>query len=337
MRRRDCVALLAVPLILLYTAATAQKAGRTLRIGVIDPGTRDDIEVNERYVAFEQSLKGLGWNDGGNVRFEYRFAAGKLDHLPELARELAGLHPDLILAASTPATAAMLGETHSIPVVFTIVTDPVGSGFVQSLPRPGGNATGFTYLAGSVASKWLQLLKELSPQTAQVALIFNPETASGGGAFYLRPYEAAAKSAAATLAMKPITLPVHDADELGNHAARLSEQPLTGLIVIPQPFTYLHRELIVSFAEQHRLPAIYPWPSVAAIGGLICYGIDLGAAALMRQAASYVDRILRGAQPAELPVQEPTTYKLAINLRVAAALGLAPPPSLIARADEVIE
>ena len=311
-------------------ASLAQQLGRIPRIAVLMPYREGDPLIADLRTAFERALSDLGWVNDRNIEIEYRFAGGDLDRLHSLANDLVKHHPDVIVALNTPTVAAVLGETHTIPVVFGWVSDPVGSGFVQSYARPGGNATGFAFGGGALASKWLELLKELSPAIGRVAVLFNPDASPGGGAYYLHPVEDAARSFTVT----SIAAPVRNPAEIARVIAGLEGQPPSGLIVTPDSFIGRHRELIIALAARHKVAAIYYQPDFPIRGGLMSYGIDQP---LESQLAAYTDRILRGAKPAELPVQEPTKFKLVINLRTAKALGIEVPPSMLALADEVIE
>jgi putative ABC transport system substrate-binding protein len=327
MQRREFIELLFLAATGWPTAASAQTSRRISLVAVLMPYGEGEISDPIRST-FEQALKDLNWIDGRNVRIEYRLAGGDFGRLRSLAKEAVKLEPDVIVALNTPLVAAVLDETRSIPVVFGLVSDPVGSGFVQSYARPGGNATGFAYGGSGLASKWLELLKEISPAITRVAVLFNPDAAPGGGTYYLHPFEAAAPS----LAITPIAAPVRNPEEIKRVVAGLEGQPPSGLIVTADYFVYSQRELIIALAAHHRVAAIYSWREIG--GGLMSYspGEPFGP-----QLASYVDRILKGAKPTELPVQEPTKFKLVINLRTAKPLGLDVPPSLLARADEVIE
>lgn len=327
MGRREFFSILGVAAAAWPIAAQAQQPDRTRRIAVLMPYGEGETSGSIRR-AFEQALSDLSWIDGRNVQIEYRLAGGNFGRLRSLAKEAVKLHPDVIVALNTPLVAAVLDETRSIPVVFGLVSDPVGSGFAQSYARPGGNATGFAYGGSDLASKWLELLKEISPAITRVAVLFNPDAAPGGGAYYLHPFEAAAPSFAIT----PIAAPVRNPGEIARVIAGLKGQPPSGLIVTADYFVSSQKELIITLAARHRVAAIYPWREIS--GGLMSYSLG---EPLGPQLAAYVDRILRGANPAELPVQEPTKFKLVINLRTAKALGLDVPPSLLARADEVIE
>ncbi|SDJ30530.1 putative ABC transport system substrate-binding protein [Bradyrhizobium sp. Rc2d] len=326
MRRREFVELLFLAAIGWPPAASAQASPRIWRIAVLMPYGEGETSSSIRS-AFEQALGDLGWIDGQNVQIEYRLAGGDFGRLRSLARDAVELRPDVIVALNTPLVAALLDETRSIPVVFGLVSDPVGSGFAQSYARPGGNATGFAYGGSGLASKWLELLKEISPAIVRVAVLFHPDAAPGGGAYYLHPFEVAAP----LFAITPIAAPVRNPDEIARVIGRLEGKPPCGLIVTADYFVSSQRELIVTLAARHRVAAIYPWREIG--GGLMSYSLG---EPLAPQLAAYVDRILKGAKPAELPVQEPTKFKL-INLRTAKALDLDVPPSLLARADEVIE
>jgi putative ABC transport system substrate-binding protein len=328
MRRRQFITLLggaaAWPL-----AARAQPAERMRRIGVLLSFAANDPEAQLRVAALEKGLLDLGWVKGRNLRIEYRWA-DSADVLPTHATELVRMAPDLILANSTPVMAALQQQRPAMPIVFTQVTDPVGQGLVSNLARPGGNLTGFTLFEFSIGSKWLETLKEIAPRIARVALVFNPETAPYADLFR-RPVEAAAPS----FAVAPVSAGVRTLAELEQVVDAFAREPNGGLMVLPDVTTTNHRAQIIALAARHRLPAVYPFRFFAASGGLLSYGTD--AADVFRRAASYVDRILKGTPPGELPVQAPAKYELVINLKTAKALGLDLPPTLIARADEVIE
>jgi putative tryptophan/tyrosine transport system substrate-binding protein len=328
MRRREFVALLggaaAWPL-----AAGAQNADGVRRIAVLTTFSDKDTLAQGWLAAFR---KGLAERDGRNVRVDYRWAVDDADKLRAYARELVALQPDVVFAVTTPAVAALLRETHTLPIVFAQVSDPVGSGFVASLARPGGNVTGFTNInvESTIGGKWLELVKQIAPTTRQVVMIYNPAMAPFAG-YYLRPFEAAgpAHGVAATAAA------VQSDTDIENAFAALAREPGGGIVVMPDTFTGIHRDQIVSLAARYRLPAVYPFRWFADIGGLLSYGIDSDD--MFRRAASYVDRILRGTKPAELPVQAPTQYQLVINLKTAKALGFTIPQTLLVAADEVIE
>jgi putative ABC transport system substrate-binding protein len=313
-------------------AAHAQQVERMRRIGVLLANAEDDPQVPARLVAFTKALQALGWTDGRNIRIDYRFAAADVDRMRAFAKELVSLHPDLIVGAGTQDVAALQRETRTTPIVFVSVSDPVGSGFVASLPRPGGNITGFINFESSLSGKWIEMLKDIVPRVTRAALIFNPETAPYF-AYYLQPFEAAAQSSA----VEPMAAPVRTAADIERIVASLGGRPDTGLVVMPDAFTSTQRilDLIVALAARYRVPTIYPARDHVAAGGLVSYGIDT--VDLFRQAPTYVDRILKGAKPADLPVQLPTKFELAVNLKTAKALGLDIPATLLGRADEVIE
>jgi len=268
--------------------------------------------------------------EGRNIRIDTRWAAFDAESRQRFAKELIAQQPDLILSHSTPTTAELLLQTRTIPIIFATVTDPVGSGFVANLPRPGGIVTGFTLVEPTMAAKWVELLKEIAPHVNRVAMLFNPATATYAD-YFLKPFEAAALS----FAVEAIAAPARDTSELQSVIAAQVREPNGGLIVMPDSFTDANREEITSLAARYHLPAVYAYRFFAERGGLLSYGADLSDN--FRRAAEYVDRILKGERPADLPVQAPTKYELVINLKTAKALGLKIPPSLLARADEVIE
>ena len=330
MRRREFITLLggaaAWPL-----AASAQQGSGVRRIGILMAYAESDREYQSHLAAFREELQKLGWTESRNVQINYRWAALDPASMRRFARELIALQPDLILSSSSPTTASLLQETRSIPIIFANIVDPVGSGFVASLPRPGGNATGFMLFEASLAGKWLELLKEIAPRVSSVAAVFNPATAPRGGAYYLASVEAAAKS----FGIEVIASPIHVESDLEVVIATQARQPNGGLIVMPDAFLVGHRLEVTSLAARYRLPAIYFYRVFAETGGLVSYGND--SVDNYRRSATYVDRVLRGAKPSELPVQAPVKFELVINLKTAKALGLDVPPTLLARADEVIE
>jgi putative tryptophan/tyrosine transport system substrate-binding protein len=281
--------------------------------------------------AFTQALKDLGWQDGRNLQIDYRWGAGDPEKIQIFARLFVEQRPDLIVGQTTPVVAALKTQTSSIPIVFMQVSDPVGSHFVDSLARPGGNVTGFTNLEASMGTKLLELLKEVAPRISRVALMFNPQTSPDRGSYFLKPVEAAAP----LLKVEMISIPVHNPAEIEVAMTQMSQAPDTGLIVMPDIFIMAHRQEIIALAAQFRLPAIYAYRQFPAVGGLMSYGTDLGDA--FRRAAYYVDRILKGDKPSDLPVQMPAKYELVINLKTAKAFGLDIPMSVQQRADEVIE
>jgi ABC-type uncharacterized transport system substrate-binding protein len=312
-------------------AASAQQAGRTRRIGVLMAHAENDPEFRTYVSAFREGLEKFGWKDGRNVHIDFRWGAlDDAEARQRAAKELIELQPEIILTQNTPPTASMLQQTRTIPIVFVIVADPVGSGFVQNLARPGGNATGFTIMEPTITGKWLELLKEIAPRSKPAAFLFNPATTPFAN-IYLNPF----KAAAASLGLEAIVATVHDRAEFDAVIAVQAREPNGGLIVMPDGFMNVHRAEIILLAARYRLPAVYPWRFFAEQGGLLSYGSEQGD--LFRQATTYVDRILKGEKPADLPVQAPTEYKLVLNLKTAKALGLSVPLTLLDRADKVIE
>ncbi len=329
MRRREFITLLGGAAAVWPMAARAQQAERMRRVGVLIPFSETDAEAQAQVAAFRIALQQLGWVDGRNLRFDIRWADGDVGRMRTFAKELVGLQPDAILARTTPVTATLFAETRTIPIVFVGASDPVGDGLVASIARPGGNVTGFTNVEASLGGKWLEILKEIVPQVARVGVIFNPKTSPGRGSFYLRAVEEASRS----MGVEVTSRPIQDAGEIERAVEALA--PNGGLVVLPDVTTQTHRNLIISLAARHRLPAVYGFSFFATDGGLAAYGVDI--VDLYRRAASYVDRILRGTKPSDLPVQAPTRFELVINLRTAKVLSLTVPPMLLARADEVIE
>jgi putative tryptophan/tyrosine transport system substrate-binding protein len=335
MNRRAFIALLggaaAAPSILWPLAPRAQQSNRMRRIGVLMGVAESDPEGKARANAFRKGLEDSGWVDGRNVQIEYRWVAGDVDRIGNYAAELVRLAPDVILATASPLLAALLAETRTIPIVFVQVSDPVGQGFVDSLASPGANITGFTNFEFSMMGKWLEMLKEIAPGLRRVALMFNPETAANYFRYYLAPFE----SAAPMFGLEPIVAAVHDDAEIDHAMGSLARERNGGLLVMSDVFTAANHEAIVASAARYRLPTIYPFRYFAVSGGLLSYGSDT--IDLFRRSASYVDRILKGAKPGELPVQQPTKFELVVNLKTAKALGLDLPQTLLALADEVIE
>jgi putative ABC transport system substrate-binding protein len=312
-------------------AARAQQGGRVRRIGVLMAGDQDDPVSKTAVSAFIQALSDLDWTDGRNVRIDLRRGGDDFNRMQALAQELVGQKPEIILASTTPATVALQRETRTIPIVFVGVSDPVASGFVAAFNRPGGNITGFAYLEGSMGGKWLELLSEIAPGLKRAAFMFNPETAPYVRSYYMPSFETAARS----LKVEPIIAPVHDDVEIETAITAIGREPGGGLITMPDPFMAVHRVPIVLAAARNNVPAVYPQSAFIRDGGLLSYGVDPIDA--YRRAASYVDRILRGEKPADLPVQLPTKFEMAVNRRTATALGLTVPLSIRLRADEVIE
>jgi putative tryptophan/tyrosine transport system substrate-binding protein len=310
-------------------AARAQQGGRMRRIGVFLPSAASDPESMSRNTALSQGLQELGWTDGRNVRIEFRWGEGHAAQYRKIAAELVALAPDVVVAHGTLAVSALQRTTHSVPIVFVQVTDPVGGGIVESLARPGGNATGFAAPEFVTSGKYLELLKEITPQLTRAAVTRDPTNIAGTGQF------AAIQTVASSLGMELRPVDVRDVDEIERALGAFARQPNGGLIVTASAPAQLHRDSIITLAARHHLPAVYPYRFFVAGGGLISYGVDT--VDQYRRAASYVDRILKGEKPGDLPVQAPTKYELVINLKTAKALGLDVPPTLLARADEVIE
>jgi ABC-type uncharacterized transport system substrate-binding protein len=329
--RREFVTLLGGGAVAWPLAARAQQGERIRRVGVLIAGSETDREGQRRVAVFREELQKLGWSESTNIRIDTRWVApGDTASIQRYAKELVSLQPDLVFSYTTPLTAALLQETRSIPIIFTNVNDPIGSGFVESFPRPGGNATGFILLEATIGGKWLEILKEVAPQIERVAVLFNPVQAPTTQ-YYLSSF----KAAAASLGVQANTLHVRDKSELESAFAAQASAPNGGLIIVPDAFLIAHGVEITSLAARYRVPAIYPSRYYVDLGGLLSYGSNL--LDTWRRAAGYVDRILKGAKPSELPVQAPVKFELAINLKTAKALGLEVPPMLLGRADEVIE
>ena len=312
-------------------ATMAQQRETVKHIGVLMGWAETDPYAQAALVAFLKGLQQLGWVDGRNLQMNVRWTAGNLDRMRMFAKELVDLQPDVILVHSTPVTAALQRETRTIPTVFALVGDPIGAGFVASLASPGGNITGFLPQEAAITGKWLELLTEIAPGIKRAALMFNSDTTAGSGSYYLPAFEAAARS----LKVEPITAPVRSDAEIETVITSLGQEPRGGLVFPPDIFIAAHRVPIILLAARNRVPAIYRDAFFVKDGGLLSYGPDL--ADIFRRSASYVDRILRGAKPADLPVQLPVKFQMTVNLKTAKALGLTVPPSLLARADEVIE
>jgi putative ABC transport system substrate-binding protein len=329
MRRRELISLLGGAAAAWPLSARAQQPERVRRIGVLSVHDEDDREMKAWLAAFRQRLESLGWSEDRNVRIDVRFVAADAKLAQALASELVALQPDVILAQSTEITAALQKETRAIPIVFVAVSDPIGSGFTGSLARPGGNLTGLLNFEATITGKWLAMLKEIAPQLSRAALVANPKTTSYD--FFVR----AAEAAVPTLAIELVTRPVATNADIERSIASFASTPNGGLLLVPDATTIVHRDLIIALAARHRLPAVYSARYFVAAGGLMSYGTDR--ADVFRQAASYIDRILRGAKPAEILVQAPVKYETVVNLNTAKALGLDLPPSLLVRADEVIE
>jgi putative ABC transport system substrate-binding protein len=328
--RREFITLLGGAAAAWPLAARAQQPEGMRRIGVLTgAGGADDPDIKARLAAFLPALQELGWTDGRNARIDYRWGAGNPDNIRKYAAELAALAPDVIFASGAASLAPLLQATRTVPIVFVNVTDPVGAGFVESLARPGGNVTGFMQFEYSLTAKWLELLKEIAPRVTRAAVLRDPALTAGIGQF------AVIQSVAPSVGMEVSPVNVRDAGEIERAVTAFARGSNGGLIVTASALVVGHRELIIALAARHKLPAVYYRRYFVTSGGLISYGYDLYDQ--YRRAAGYVDRILKGEKPADLPVQAPTKYELVINLKTAKALGLNVPPTLLARADEVIE
>jgi putative ABC transport system substrate-binding protein len=329
MNRREFITLFGGAAATWPIAARAQRPERMKKLGVLTPFAASDTEGQARLTAFAQGLQQMGWTVGQNIRIDYRWGDGKADTMRKYAAELVALAPDIILASSSAAIAPLLEATRTVPIVFAGIADPVAAGYVESLARPGGNATGFAVYEYSISGKWLEVLKEVAPRVTRAAVLRPSDIAAGPGQF--GTIQALAPSLGVDL--RPVN--VRNAAEIERALTEFAQSPNGGLIVFGSPGATIHRSLIIALAAKHRLPAVYNSRFFTAAGGLISYGPDF--LDQHRGAAGYVDRILKGEKPADLPVQAPTKYELVINLKTAKALGFDVPPSLLARADEVIE
>jgi putative ABC transport system substrate-binding protein len=329
MKRRDFITLVGGAAVAWPIPAHAQQGDRVRRVGVLMGLAEDDPETKARVAKLRQELEKLGWLEGRNIRIDVRFGASSPDLFRVLAKELVASQPDVLLAHSTPVAAALQRETRTIPIVFVNVSDPIGEGFITSLARPGGNLTGVLHYEAGIIGKWLAMLKEIAPRTARVAFVTNPKTS--GYDYFL----GAAKTAAQLLAIELIPTHVANAADIERAIESFARVPNGGLMVPPDTTIITHRAVVIALAARHRLPAVYPFRLYVAAGGLMSYGTHQ--VEMFGQTASYVDRILRGANPAELPVQAPTKYETILNLKTAKALGLEIPATLLVRADEVIE
>ena len=329
-RRRDFITLVGGAAAAWPLAARAQEVDRARRIGVLMGFPESDSQAQGFIAAFRDGLQRLGWTDGRNVRIDTRWPAFDAESRQRFAKELVALQPDLILSHTTTTTAALLQQTRTIPIIFATVTDPLGSGFVPSLARPGGNVTGFTLVEPTMAAKWVELLKEIAPRVNRVAMLFNPTTAPYAD-YFLKPF----KTAAPAFAVEAVAAPVRDMSELESVVAAQAREPNGGLIVMPDSFIDTHREEIISLVARYHLPAVYAYRFFTERGGLLSYGADLRDN--FRRAADYVDRVLKGEKPADLPVQAPTKFELIINLKTAKEQGLTITRDFLLIADEVIE
>jgi putative ABC transport system substrate-binding protein len=329
-RRRAFITLLGGAVVAASNPTRAQQ-DRVRRIGVLMGYAEAEPDTQARMAAFRNGLDQLGWKDGRNIQITFHFGVGQMDRVRESAKQLIDLNPDVIVCETTPTLKVLAQETATLPIVFVSVADPLNNGYVAELAHPGGHITGFTNFEATMGGKWIELLKKIAPGTTRVGVIFNPDTAPGGGGFFLKSVEASAPS----LAAKVISCPVHSDAEIEGAVVDLGREPGGGLIVMLDVFTAVHRPTIISQALANRVPTIFPWRFGATDGGLVSYGVDV--ADLHRRAAAYVDRILKGTKPADLPVQQPTKFELVINLKTAKALGIEVSPTLLATADEIIE
>jgi len=331
MRRREFVTLIGGAAVALPLAARAQQTDRVRRIGVLMGYIESDSDAQAWYAAFRDALQKLGWTEGRNTQIDTRWVRpDDAESMRHIAKELVAQQPNVILSSTTPTTNALLQQTHTIPIVFAIVADPIGSGFVANFARPGGNVTGFIFTEPTMAGKWLELLKGVAPRIARVAMLFNPVSAPYAD-YWLNPFKAAATS----FAVDAIPAAVRDRSELETVIAAQAREPNGGLIAMPDSFLEVNRVEIVSLAARYRLPAVYPFRLFAEVGGLLSYGVDR--TDNFRRAATYVDRIFKGENPAELPVQAPIKFELVVNLKTAKAIGLDVPLHLQQLADEIIE
>lgn len=330
MKRREFISLFGGAAVAASSPARAQQ-DRVRQIGVLMGYAQDDPDTQARMSAFKQAFEQLGWKETRNVHITYRFGVGETERIRGYAKELVELKPDAIVCETTPALKAVADQTSVIPIVFVSVTDPVSNGIVADLARPGGNITGFTSFEATMGGKWIELLKKIAPGSKRVGVIFNPDTAPGGGGFFLKSVAASAPALQAEL----LPFPVRGDDEIEAAVKGLGSEPGGGLIVMLDVSMAVHRPAIIAQAAASRVPTIFPWRYGAADGGLASYGVDV--LDLHRRAAAYVDRILKGTKPADLPVQQPTKFELVINLKTAKALGIEVSPTLLATADEVIE
>jgi putative ABC transport system substrate-binding protein len=329
MKRREFITLLGGAAALWPLAARAQQGERMRRIGMLMAVSENDHEYQAFLAAFREGLQKLGWAEGRNIRIDTRWAALDAEAMQRFAKELVALQPDLIVSQSTPTTASLLQQTRTIPIIFALVIDPIGSGFVASLAQPGGNATGFTNLEYGLSAKWLELLKEIAPHMTRAAVLRDPALAAGIGQF------AAIQSMASSSGVELSAIDTRDVGEIERAVVAFARKPNGGLVVTASASALVHRDQIIALATRLRLPNVYPFRYYPSNGGLASYGPDQ--IDQYKRAAGYVDRIIKGEKPADLPVQQPTKYDLVINLKTAKALGLEVPPTLLARADEVIE
>ena len=330
MQRRDFITLLGGVATTWPLTVRAQQTERMRRVSVLMPYVESDTDAQEWTKALVESLQEFGWINGRNIQLEFRWAGPSPDRLRADAAGMARLNPDVLMAVSTPSVVALQHETRSIPIVFANVADPVGQGVIASFAKPGGNTTGFGAFEFSIAGKWVQAITEIAPSVTQIGVIFNPETAP-----YYRSFLPFVEAASRQLGVKQILMPIHDSNRIEHTLEQLAKESNTGVIVIPAALFTNAKEVIVTTTARLRLPTVYPYSFFAQGGGLLSYGFDVRD--MFQRAAAYVDRILKGAKPADLPAQQPTKFELVVNLKTAKAIGLAVPPSMLARANEVIE
>jgi putative ABC transport system substrate-binding protein len=330
LRRRDFIAALGGTAMMWPRTLAAQTIGAR-RIGVLMELAADEPQARSNVAALQRGLYKLGWSQGSNLGIDYRWAPDDPVLVWKFAKELVELQPEVLVVPSSPVVATLLGQTRNIPIVFVSISDPIGEGFVASFAHPGGNVTGFTNFESSMTGKWVELLKDVAPEITRVGFLFNPQATAGGGSYFLGPIDAAASAFKVKAAMAL----VHDDDEIEAAFAALAHEPGAGAVLLPDAFTVAHHLLVVTLAERYRVPTVYGYRFMAERGGLISYGVDVDN--LFERTATYVDRILKGTRPADLPVQAPTKFELAVNQKTAKALGLTIPPMLLAIADKVIE
>ena len=311
--------------------ARAQQGEQMRRLGVLSNIGESDMEAQSMAAALHKGLRELSWVNGRNLQIDHRWGAGNPERVAAFAKELIGLKPEVIVAHTTPSVIALRRETDTIPLVFVQVSDPIGTGFITNLAHPGGNITGFTNFESSMVGKWVEMLKEMAPGISRIAFLFNPDTAP----YVRRYYQSSLEASARSLGVEPSPEPVHNAVEIENAVTTFAREAGGGLILMPDSFNIVHRDRIIALAARHRLPAISPYRFAVQEGGLMSYGVEQ--VELFRLAASYVDRLFKGAKPADLPVQAPTKFELVVNIKTAKALGIEVPLTLLARADEVIE
>ena len=329
--RREFITLLGGAAAAWPVAAQAQQGEQMRRLGVLSNIGESDMEAQSMAAALHRGLRGLGWVNGRNLQVDHRWGAGNPERIAAFAKELVALKPEVIVAHTTPSVIALHRETNTVPLVFVQVSDPIGTGFITNMAHSGGNITGFTNFESSMVGKWVEMLKEMAPGISRVAFLFNPQTAPYVTRYYQGPLEASARA----LGIEPWAASVSSVADIESAIAKFGREPGGGFIMMPDSFNIVHRDRIMALAAQYRLPAISPYRFAVREGGLMSYGVEQ--VELFRLAASYVDRLLKGAKPAELPVQSPTKFELVINTKTAKALGIEVPITLLTRADEVIE